>query len=358
MRTIYVMALEPLENRYTCQWFTEVPRLLKQATANTGQQTNVVNVVGTQTSNKTTSGAFLNFAATNIWKNDQINQVADLFAQNKISAGDKFLFTDAWNTGILQVKYMSELLDVPVEIHSIWHAGSYDPQDFLGRKIKDKAWTFNTERALYHASTHNYFATNFHAQLFARVVLEGKHAGKSWLSGQPHGELVTAVAPYTNYRKKRQIVFPHRIAPEKQPEIFRDLAQSMRDVDFVVCQDHSLTKHQYHEIMAESMIVFSANLQETLGISTAIEGPLMGCVPFVPRRLSYEEIFGQCGDFLYPSEWTLDWKSYQANKTSVINELYRILDCYNLYRDQVAHYVANHLSKYAQPTAMVIGLTT
>ncbi len=26
---------------------------------------------------------------------------------------------------------MSELLDIPVEIHSIWHAGSYDANDFF-----------------------------------------------------------------------------------------------------------------------------------------------------------------------------------------------------------------------------------
>ena len=38
--------------------------------------------------------------------------------------------------------------------------------------------------------------------------------------------------------KRDLIVFPHRIAPEKQPEIFRDLADSMKQYEFIICQEH------------------------------------------------------------------------------------------------------------------------
>jgi hypothetical protein len=77
-----------------------------------------------------------------------------------------------------------------------------------------------------------------------------------------------------------------------------------------------LTKDQYHRLLGESKIVFSANLQETLGIS-CYEGMLVGAVPVVPDRLSYQEMYG--GLFKYPSEWTESFDSYLTHKTKLVN---------------------------------------
>ena len=54
--------------------------------------------------------------------------------------------------------------------------------------------------------------------------------------------------------------------------------------------------------LGESKIVFSANLQETLGISV-YEGALVGAFPLMPNRLSYTEMWPEGA--LYPSNWTL-----------------------------------------------------
>ena len=40
---------------------------------------------------------------------------------------------------------MAELLGVKIRIGGMWHAGSYDPQDFLGRLIGDTPWVRNAE---------------------------------------------------------------------------------------------------------------------------------------------------------------------------------------------------------------------
>ena len=40
---------------------------------------------------------------------------------------------------------------------------------------------------------------------------------------------------YKGMDKRNLIVFPHRIAPEKQVDIFRDLAESMPEYEWVVC---------------------------------------------------------------------------------------------------------------------------
>ena len=138
--------------------------------------------------------------------------------------------------------------------------------------------------------------------------------------------LYEQLAVYMTFQKKEKIIFPHRLAPEKQPEIFEDLAKSMPDVEFFMCHKEYLVKTQYHRHLAESKIVFSANLQETLGISV-YEGALMGTYPLMPDRLSYSEIWPE--QYLYDSNWTKDWDSYIKNKDLLINLIKKILSMYN-----------------------------
>lgn len=359
---IFIMALEPLDTRYTGQWFTAIPKALEEAATKEGKSVTVYNVAGEQTSTEVTKGAFLNFTATNIWKNSQINTLSTYFANGTVQSGDKILFTDAWHSGILQVKYMSELTDIPVEIHALWHAGSYDPQDFLGRKIKDKRWTFSAERAYFFATDFNYFATEFHKELFLDVLFRTHvpvdgiflqpEDSKFVISGQPHDLLVEKLQPFKGLAKRDLVLFPHRVAPEKQPEIFRDLASHMPDVEFVICRDHKLTKDEYHRLLGEAKVVFSANLQETLGIS-AMEGILVDTIPMLPNRLSYSEMY--LDDFLYPSEWTESWESYEKHRPQVIAFLRYLLTA-NKPQREVAKQRAILLDKYLSAKPMIAKL--
>jgi glycosyltransferase involved in cell wall biosynthesis len=138
--------------------------------------------------------------------------------------------------------------------------------------------------------------------------------------------MVDTLSPYKNLKKRDLILFPHRIAPEKQVEIFRDLAKELPEYEFVVCQDTALTKHEYHTLLGQAKIVFSANLQETLGIS-CYEGALVGAIPVVPDRLSYTEMYDNWCK--YPSEFTENWDSYIANKKELVNTLREHMNNYN-----------------------------
>jgi hypothetical protein len=147
---------------------------------------------------------------------------------------------------------------------------------------------------------------------------------------------------YKNLPKKDLILFPHRIAPEKQVEIFRDLATHLPQYEFVVCQDQQLTKDEYHRLLGEAKMVFSWSLQETLGIG-CYEGALVGAIPLVPDRLSYHEMY--YNDFKYPSEWTESWASYEANRKKLCHGIIKFMTNY----DQMGKYVnkqAEDLSTY------------
>jgi hypothetical protein len=125
--------------------------------------------------------------------------------------------------------------------------------------------------------------------------------------------------------KRDLILFPHRVAPEKQVEIFRDLAQQLPQYEFVVCQDQELTKNEYHNLLGEAKMVFSANLQETLGISW-YEGALVDAIPMMPDRLSYTEM--ALPVFKYDSEWTEDYDAYLHNRDKVVAQIIEYMENY------------------------------
>ena len=334
---VFLIDLEAVETRYTGQWKTHVPNLLRKA----GHEVHIISGPSDIPS-ATTPGAFLNFGGTNIYKANQVEQLGRLFCAGSVKAGDHFIFTDAWHPGIINLKYMSELLQIPVTTHGLWHAGSYDPQDFLGRLVGNKPWVRNAEKSFFHAFDHNYFATNFHIEMFVTNLLNDYPTENPWLeedlkdiiagedprfirTGWPMEYMEDILLPYKNMPKRDLILFPHRIAPEKQVEIFRDLAEHLPQYEFVVCQDQQLTKNEYHNLLGEAKIVFSANLQETLGIS-CYEGAVVDAIPLVPDRLSYTEMYYDT--FKYPSIWTESFEAYKAHRPELCMAIIQHMDNY------------------------------
>jgi hypothetical protein len=346
--TIWIFAIEPLDTRYTKQWIEHIPSQLKEHVGDY----NIVQITGDQQDSEVTPGAFLNFIDTNIWKGSQL--VGFLKNYNKSSTNDHFLFTDAWNPAIINLKYIKDLMRLNWTFHGLWHAGSYDKHDFLG--AIDHGWVKLAEKSYYAAFDHNYFATEFHVRMFMEQLLnngmtsenpwfeedwdERYDDGKIVRTGWPMEYLADELAPYANKEKRDLIVFPHRVASEKQVDIFKALAHQLPQYDFVVCQEQKLSKDEYHKLLSEAKIVFSANLQETLGIS-CYEGALLGAIPMVPDRLSYKEMYMY--HFKYPSEWTASYADYEVHSYDLCNKIIHYIENYNdivPYVKQQADYLA------------------
>jgi hypothetical protein len=156
-------------------------------------------------------------------------------------------------------------------------------------------------------------------------VLRGDHK-KIIRTGWPMEYMNDTLTAYKNMPKRDLILFPHRIAPEKQVEIFRDLKEHLPQYEFIVCQDTPLTKNEYHNLLGEAKLVFSANLQETLGIS-CYEGALVNAIPMVPDRLSYTEMY--YNTFKYPSKWTESFESYLAHRTELCGKIVQYMTNYD-----------------------------
>ena len=321
--TIHIVDIEAVDTRYTKQWKEHLPAQLRRAT-----NEDVVVISGGETPQATTPGAFLNFGGTNVYKSKQLETIGEMFCKGEVNDGDYFLYTDAWNPTVIQLRYMAELLGVDIRVGGLWHAGSYDPHDFLGRLIGDKPWVRHAEMSMYECYDDNFYATDFHIDLFTDTMMDNYDVDmdKAIKVGWPMEYLKDSLTSYKGMEKRDLILFPHRIAPEKQVEIFRDLKERLPQYEFVVCQEQELTKNEYHNLLGEAKIVFSANLQETLGISW-YEGALVDAIPMVPDRLSYSEM--ALPEFKYPSAWTEDYDAYLHNRDKVIAQIVNYMENYD-----------------------------
>ena len=317
--TIFIVDIEAVDTRYTKQWKEYLPQQLRHAT-----NEDVVVISGGETPQATTPGAFLNFGGTNVYKSKQLETIGEMFCKGQVADGDYFLYTDAWNPTVIQLKYMTELLGVDINIGGLWHAGSYDPHDFLGRLIGDKPWVRHAEQSMYECYDDNFFASEFHIDLFAESL--NIDDDKTHRVGWPMEYLKDSLVQYKGMQKRNLILFPHRVAPEKQVDIFRDLAERLPQYEFVVCQEQELTKNEYHNLLGEAKMVFSANLQETLGISW-YEGALVDAIPMMPDRLSYSEM--ALPEFMYPSAWTENYDAYLHNRDKVVAQIVNYMENYN-----------------------------
>lgn len=304
MNTLWIVDIEPLDNRYTKQWQTHIPELARKFL---GHKYNVCNISGHADGyDKPRKGAFFDFAATCEYKADQARNIAKLFGDGvHVKAGDVFFFTDAWNQTVHSVKYMSELLNIPVKIAGIWHAGWYDPTDILGMTIGNHQWVEHLECSMANAYDLNMFGTQQHLDKF-RLVHNEIDDSKFAVCGYPL-EYIRGLS--NNKMKENIVVFPHRLNPDKAPHVFDAIRTYVhdelhrKDILFFKTQEQDLSKDGYYEFLKRCKVVFSANKHENLGIGT-FEAMTAGCIPVVPDKLSYAEMYPlkfkyECKDSLY-----------------------------------------------------------
>jgi len=348
MNTIWIIPIEPIDQRYTKQWYDNIPVVLENAIQERELNYQVVTIDGEDFApEQRTEGAFLDFGATNVYKATQTAEVSKLFSNGKVKPGDKFLVTDAWNFIITPIRYMSDLLDIPVEIHGIWHAGAYDPTDILGYKMR-KDWPHHVERSWFHACDYNYYATDFHKDMFLRNlnIPQGNY-DKAIRSGQPHELIVNNLRTLAGMPKEKRIMWPHRYNADKQPEIAENLAENY---NMVITQNMNLSKKEYYQTLAGSVAIFSCALHENLGISV-MEAVLTGAIPIVPDRASYSEMYLDV--FKYPSEWTENYDAFLKHRDELTAFIDEKIDNAEKYISIVSEQQQILINNYLNSTVMI-----
>jgi glycosyltransferase involved in cell wall biosynthesis len=283
MNNLYIITLEKIEQRYTKQWYYYWNEAF-------GKYFNVHYIDGPKLSDKIDKGRFLDINKTNLWKAEQVKKLSKLFMNNKIVNGDSFLFMDAWHYGITALKYMIDLQKFKCKIYGYWHAGSYDPADFVAQAGLGK-WCNYNELGWLNALDKSFVATKFHKELLTTNLRAPSNKIK--VIGFPmdwEKEISSKIKSKNN--KENIVVFPHRLDKEKNPQVFDKISKQHKQYKFIKTLLVTKTKRDYYTLLQKSKVVFSASTQETFGIGT-VEALFLNNVPVVPNKLSYKELYNK-----------------------------------------------------------------
>jgi len=272
---LYNLPIESLEERYSAQWITWFQ------TEFTNLGVDFVTIYPKEGQyEEISNGEFLDVTGTHIFK---FNQLAHLIRRG-FNDGDVVFFHDLWFPGLEALFYIRDALGIDFKICGCLHAGTWDTWDFLTRKGM-KRWAREIEHAWLKEVDMIFVATEFHRELLRNDEHLRANVRVTWFP--------MYLSP-AQQQKEDIVVFPHRLAPEKRPEAFDTIRNSlfrrMPGWTFIKTKEACTTKQDYYATLTRSKIAVSTALQETWGIAQQ-EATILGCVPIVPNRLAYAEIY-------------------------------------------------------------------
>jgi glycosyltransferase involved in cell wall biosynthesis len=231
-------------------------------------------------------GEFLDVYDTQRYKLDQVRQAVGLIAANQQDECHTVFLMDLWCTALEALLYIRDCARDDIRIVGMLHAGSYDPNDYLYRS-GTTPWAKHLEEGWFGEAHRILVATDYHRRLLCsqRGVDSRRVLKVPWPVRQ---------FPRAPRKRERIVVWPHRIAPEKNLVGFADIEAAYRakygrsDDRFVVARLACKSKADYYRLLGQSKVVVSTALQETFGIAMQ-EGINSGCWPCAPLRLSYPE---------------------------------------------------------------------
>ena len=310
---VHLLPIEPFEERYTAQWRRWWPAELQAAGAEV-----LVHDGDADAARERTGGEFLDPADTWIWKGSQVAAFARAFRLGLVQDGDWVLSLDGWGPATEAAAYLRETTGRRIRLATFFHAGSYDPHDFLAR-AGCRRWALDVERGWMRAADVILVGSRFHAQLIRDQLFPGIPRGelpRIAATGYPiHRAELRALAREAGVdatawaERPRRVVFPHRLAPEKQPELFDAIRARHAELypdtapttHWLRTRDDWRGKAHYYGLLASARVAVSTALQETFGIAMQ-EAAALGCYLVAPRRLSYPEVVrpgsGLCYDTL------------------------------------------------------------
>lgn len=297
---IWNVPIESLEERYSKDWNVWFPSEFKRLKV--PYQT----IEGEALTNKIEHGAFLDVVGTNYYKASQLQKICKLIYEGKVQKGDIFFFHDLWFPGLEMLAYIRDGLGLQFKIAGMLHAGTWDNHDFLSKKGMDK-WAEKLEESWFTFIDKIFVATNFHKNLILdlRCVLHSKIEVISF----PIYDTFAINTP-----KEKIIVFPHRLDKEKNPQMFEMLAAACKkelpEWKFIKTKNVTKTKAEYYNLLDRATFAISFAEQETFGIAMQ-EAVLAGCIPIVPNRLSYSE--------LYRKIFQYSWYDYVREDLACLN---------------------------------------
>jgi len=323
MTNMYYVPIEPLEERYTAQWYKYFPKHFNK-------KFNTIIIDGEPLTDKVEVGTFLDINSTIAYKNSQMIKIAKLFRNNKIPCGSIFFFGDLEFWGIESLRLMADMNNIKIKIYGFLHAASYVQGDAFQiaedyQKFTEIGWVLSMDKV--------FVATQYHKELF--LEKRGSLAGNSYHALEekiiPVGNplFLDAYKEY-NLPKENNILLTNRPDKEKMVDvtlkIFKDLKKDYPSWNFIATTGRStyksndtkiaklarkleqnkviqikenLSKEQYHQELQKAKVVVTNNeIEETFGYCP-MEAAMYNATPICPDLLSHPELCKNDSSLLY-----------------------------------------------------------
>jgi glycosyltransferase involved in cell wall biosynthesis len=305
---IWYLPIEPLDERYTEQWYRWFPEEFAR------QRAECRTIDGEALSNEIQVGTFLDVNSTLHYKATQLRKVARLFHEGTIKNKDLFFVADVEFWGIESIRYLATLNGVDVKMAGFVHAGSYTREDFME---KCAPFARHYERGWGAVFDLLFVGSEYHkGQLAER---RGVPDSKIVVSGNPYklgelGELVGA----QNGAKENLIILTNRPDFEKRPGVSLTVFESLKlrhpDWRFLVTTSRrqwgagelreralelqrrgvieireGISKREYLCLLSRAKVMVSNTIEENFGYCV-LEAMALDTIPIVPFGFSHPQL--------------------------------------------------------------------
>lgn len=313
MRTIIVLPIEPLAERYTEQWYRRFPEAFRAAGYD-------VQVIDGQPllDNEIKVGAFLDINSTVAYKMSQLQAIAGMFHRREIADGTIFFFGDIEFWGLESVRLMADMNGIKIKMTGFLHAASYTMEDAFAiaapyQRYTEVGWLAAMDKVFVGSVYHK---RAIHTRRLVQVGAEPLGA-RIKVTGNPL--FVDEYHDFGPLKKQKKVLLTNRFDHEKRPvetlRMFHELKCLHPDWEFVVTTGRQklrgrpedvayankladigvitikegLTKEQYHRELAESYMMVSHSIEENYGYCIA-ESIFYGCIPVLREGMSHNEL--------------------------------------------------------------------
>ena len=325
MRDLIFIPIEPLEERYTEQWYRNFPKELSS-------YFNVTTIDGTTLEDTVKVGAFLDINSTTHYKWTQLQQISKLFHKNKIKEDTIFFFADMEFWGLEGVRLLAQMNNINIKIAAFLHAASYTIGDAFSiaspyQKYTELGWAAVCDKIL--------VGSNYHKRAFIERRVkpivpdqENYFSEKIKVTLNP---IFKEEFPVFGTSKKNKVILTNRLDKEKNPlrtlQLFSTVRLRHPEIEFIITSSRSdlrgdpetielaktleaagiitikvgLSKREYYRELSEALIIVSHSPEENFGYCLA-EGLFYDVVPFYRYCASHPELVNNIPYCLFNDE--------------------------------------------------------
>jgi len=329
MRKLYIIPIEPLEERYTGEWY----KFLPPAFAEFGGF-DVETIDGESLTDVVETGAFLDMNSTIYYKAAQMQKIARMFRAKQIKNGSVFFVSDLEFWGIESLRLMAQINGVEIKIYGFLHAASYTIEDAFAvaapyQKYTELGWLKAVDGVFVGSNYHKRAVMERRVHPFADEADVKEIEKKIIVSGNPLFREAYDISDFNPAKKTNKIVITNRFDYEKRPDQSLLTAllikERLPDTEIVITTSRpkfksnqkwlvdmarmyekqglvtikeGLTKKQYHDELKSAKVMLSNSIEENFGYCV-VEAIMFGVAPILTKGLSHNELVSNFPNFLF-----------------------------------------------------------